>query len=481
MERILVVDDDIEVAKDIKEVLSQSYEVDFTVDGKEALKMFSERDYALVLVDIIMPGMHGIDVLKEIKAKKKETKVIMMATPLEKILVEKALQMGADDFIKKPINVEELFKKISVSVEEKQVVSLPQKPDLFEVLSGLQKEFLEGKMKTESDVLHSILASLSKLLMAERVSVTIIDKESGTLRPFQGIGVEFKDEGGPFLKVGEGIAGKVALTGEPILVKNLEKEGLPPSRYGYKYKTQSFICAPIKVRGEVIGVISVNDKLSRESFTEDDLSLLLTFSSQVASIIDSVLSRIEMEELELKKKISESMLSLLLSGLEPSFIYNGIFELVKEFLEAEIMWIVVEEPGTGDFHLEYAGGVEFKKTPLKGIYKGLTGKVIYSKRPVKSSDLKESFSESEIYFAQKIRDWIGSPILLRGRHIGGFFVANKISGAFAQKDAENLSFLAKFSALALKEFWLHENLVKALDQITEKELELEEIKKGSRV
>jgi len=488
MGRILVVDDDIGIAKDIKETLLPSYEVDFTVDGKEALKMLGEKNYELVLVDVIMPGIHGIDVLREIKAKKMDTKVIMMATPLEKILVEKALQMGADDFIRKPIDVEELLKKVhahlpeeyEVSVEEKEAYFIPQKTDVFEVLSQLQKEFLEGKMKTEREVLDSILLSLSKLLMAERISVTLIEKESGFLKPIAGIGVEFKDESGPFLKVGEGIAGKVALTGEPILVKNFEKEGLPPTRYGYKYKTPSFICAPIKVRGEVIGVISVNDKLSGESFTEDDLSLLITFSSQMASTIDSVLSRIEMEELTVKKKISEKMLNLLLSGMEPSFIYKGIFDFVKELLKSEIMWIVVEEPGTGEFFLEYAGGVDFKRCALKGVYKGLSGKVIYGKRTVRGSELKENFSEGEVYFADKIKDWMGSPILLRGRHIGGIFVANKRDGVYDTKDADNLSFLAKFVALALKEFWLHENLVKALDELTEKELEIEELKRKAQ-
>lgn len=489
MERILVVDDDIEIAKDIKEILSPSYEVEITGDGKSVLKILSEGDYGLVLLDVIMPGFHGIDVLKEIKAWKKGMKVIMMATPLEKILVEKALQMGADDFIRKPIDVEELLKKVhahlpeeyEVSVEKVEISFLPKKPDVFEVLSSLQKEFLEGKkMKTEREVLDSILQSLSRLLMAERISVTIIDKESNFLKPIVGIGVEFKDESGPFLKVGEGIAGKVALSGEPILVQNLEKEGLPPSRYGYKYKTPSFICAPLKVRGEVIGVISVNDKLGGESFNEDDLSLLLTFSSHVASIIDSVLSRIEMEELVVKKKISEKMLSLLLSGMEPSFIYKGIFDFAKELLKSEIMWIVVEEPGTGEFFLEYAGGVDFKRCALKGVYKGLSGRVIYSKRTVRSSELKENFSESEIPFADKIKEWMGSPILLRGRHIGGVFVANKMEGSFNFDDTQNLSFLAKFVGLALKEFWLHENLVKTLDELTEKEMEIEELRKKSQ-
>jgi DNA-binding response OmpR family regulator/putative methionine-R-sulfoxide reductase with GAF domain len=483
MARVLIVDDDIGVARDIKEVLSPPFEVDITPDGKEALKMLSEKKYNLALVDLIMPGIHGIDVLKEIKAKKVDTKVIMMATPLEKLMVEKALQMGADDFIRKPIDVEELLKKVhahipeeyEVSVEEKELPVIPQKPDVFEVLSQLQKEFLEGKMKSEKEVLDSILHSLSKLLMAERISVTLIEKESGLLKPIAGIGVEFKDDG-PFLKVGEGIAGKVALTGEPILVKNLEKEGLPPTRYGYKYKTQSFICAPIKVRGKIIGVISVNDKLNGESFTEEDLSLLMTFSSQMASIIDSVLSRIEIEELIAKKKISEKMLNLLLSGMEPSFIYQGIFEFIKELLKSEIMWIVVEEPGTGEFFIEYAGGVDFRRSAIKGVYKGLSGKVIYSKRTVRASEIKENFSETEIYFAGKIRDWMGSPVLLRGRHIGGIFVANKKEGSFDSRDASNLSFLAKFVALALKEFWLHENLVKTLDQLTEKELEIEELK-----
>lgn len=483
MFRILVMDDDPAVARDIKEILSPYYEVETVSNSSEGLRMVTGKDYHLVLVDIIMPGFHGIDVLREIKASGKKTRVIMMATPLEKLLVEKALQLGADDFVRKPIDVEELMKKVKnhlseeyeVLVEEEEGRKEEIKPDISESLSLVQRFFLEEKGKTEKEFLDFLLNSLSRIVNAERASVTLIEKETGFLKPIAAKGGEFREDG-PFLKVGEGIAGRVALTGEPVLVKNIEKEGLPRSRYGYRYKTSSFICAPVKVRGEVIGVISVNDKVTGESFDEKDLNALLTFSSQVASIIDSILSRIELDRLNVKKKISEKMLSLLLSGMEPDVIYKGIFDLAREVLQCEIMWIVVEEPGTGEFFIEFAGGVEARKVPLKGIYRGLTGKVIFSKTPLRSKEVKEGFSEGELPFAGKVREWMGSPVLLRGRHIGAIFVANKKEGNFTSEDSADLFFLSKFVGLALKEFWLHDNLVKAIEDLTQKEIEIEELK-----
>ncbi len=477
MQKILIIDDDLSLAKDISDILLQEgYHPEISRDGGEGIEKIKKENYQLVLLDMIMPGLHGIDVLNEIKRMGKSLKVIMLATPLEKVLVEKALELGANDFIRKPIDVEELMKKVKAHLQEVEVFVEEERFEIEKLLPEIYQTFADKSVKTEKEALDMVVDAISKIVNAERVSVTLIEKDTGFLKPIAMKGFELKEEG-PFMKVGEGIAGKVALTGESILVKDIrEMKELPRSTYGYHYKTHSFICVPIKVRGEVIGVISVNDKITGAAFDEEDLNALLKFSTYVSTIIEDIVLHKEIEKLRLKKKTVERIISLLLSGMEPAHIYKGFSELVKEITGASIFWVVVEEPGTGDFYIDFADGVECSRTLVKGIYKGLTGKVLYSKSSVSSREVKEGFSESELPFAFKIKEWIGASILLRGRHIGAIFAANKRSGSFTKDDLENLSFISSFVGIALKEFWLHDNLVKTLEELASKELEIEELK-----
>jgi CheY-like chemotaxis protein len=107
MEKILVVDDEIYVVEMLKRYLeSRSYDVYTATDGAEALRKVKEAEPRVVLLDILMPGMSGIEVLTEIKKMNPQTIVIMVTAVIDDELVQKAIASGADDYITKPINLE---------------------------------------------------------------------------------------------------------------------------------------------------------------------------------------------------------------------------------------------------------------------------------------------------------------------------------------------------------------------------------------
>ncbi len=106
---ILLVDDE----EDIREVLSMSlsdigYQVFDARTGKEALRIFKEINPPIVLTDIKMPGLDGIELLQEIKRGNPDTEVIMITGHGDMDLAIKSLQYEATDFITKPINVDAL-------------------------------------------------------------------------------------------------------------------------------------------------------------------------------------------------------------------------------------------------------------------------------------------------------------------------------------------------------------------------------------
>ena len=109
--RVLVVDDELFICELLQEYLSlQGYEVNFATNGEEAVSLFEEFRPHIVLLDIRMPGMNGIGVLRRIKEMDSSSKVIMLSAYGEDGIVGDALQMGADRYLQKPMQLEQLTK-----------------------------------------------------------------------------------------------------------------------------------------------------------------------------------------------------------------------------------------------------------------------------------------------------------------------------------------------------------------------------------
>ena len=109
MGKILVVDDEVEVVRLLKDFLtSKGYEVHTALNGTEAIALVKEVKPDIVLLDIIMPGIGGIDTLKEIKKIDPTTAVIMITAVIDEELANRAVKLGAFDYITKPINIDYL-------------------------------------------------------------------------------------------------------------------------------------------------------------------------------------------------------------------------------------------------------------------------------------------------------------------------------------------------------------------------------------
>ena len=109
MEKILVVDDEIEICNALRDFLSiKGYEVHTAQNGPAALEMVKNAKPHIVLLDIIMPGMDGMEVLTELRKTDTETGVVMVTAVTDQELGNKSLKMGANDFITKPVDLKYL-------------------------------------------------------------------------------------------------------------------------------------------------------------------------------------------------------------------------------------------------------------------------------------------------------------------------------------------------------------------------------------
>ncbi|MED1607616.1 response regulator transcription factor [Cytobacillus kochii] len=114
--RILLVEDDREISELITDILRQeSFEVYTAFDGEEALSLFHKEDFDLILLDLMLPQLSGMDVLKRIREESLMPVLIISAkdSDLDKAL---GLGFGADDYISKPISMIELTARVHAAI-----------------------------------------------------------------------------------------------------------------------------------------------------------------------------------------------------------------------------------------------------------------------------------------------------------------------------------------------------------------------------
>ena len=112
---ILVVDDDLHVRKVLRRFLEKmGFEVILAENGREALELFRAKRPALVLLDIVMPGMSGTEVLREMMKADPGARVLMLTAIQDEAIGKRCLLDGARDYLCKPFELEDL--KLSLTV-----------------------------------------------------------------------------------------------------------------------------------------------------------------------------------------------------------------------------------------------------------------------------------------------------------------------------------------------------------------------------
>ncbi len=112
MKHILIIEDDLEIIKLLEIHLTDLiYSTSKAVDGEQGLKMALENDYDLILLDLTLPTMDGVEICKRLRAKK-NTPIIMLTAKSEEIDRVLGLEIGADDYMTKPFSIRELLARI---------------------------------------------------------------------------------------------------------------------------------------------------------------------------------------------------------------------------------------------------------------------------------------------------------------------------------------------------------------------------------
>jgi DNA-binding response OmpR family regulator len=127
-EKILIIEDELDLVKGLKmNLVDEGYEVDFALDGKEGLEKGLKEKPDLILLDIMLPGMDGLEICKELRRNKVDIPILMLTAKGEEIDKVIGLEIGADDYISKPFSLRELLARIKAHLrrENRSVETVP--------------------------------------------------------------------------------------------------------------------------------------------------------------------------------------------------------------------------------------------------------------------------------------------------------------------------------------------------------------------
>jgi signal transduction histidine kinase/uncharacterized protein YigA (DUF484 family) len=157
----------------------------------------------------------------------------------------------------------------------------------FNDLIGYIGEIVDAREQLH-EMLELIVKMIAELLNAKRVSLMLLDKSRQELFIKMSYGLEEWVVESTRVKVGQGIAGKVAANGEPLLISNIEENDVFTAPNNPQYDTMSLVSVPLRVNDVIVGVINVNNKLSGAPFDQDDLTLLISFSERISRALERV-------------------------------------------------------------------------------------------------------------------------------------------------------------------------------------------------
>jgi two-component system NtrC family sensor kinase len=294
---ILVADDN----RDIRDFLEQAvltpagYRVRSVGDGLSALTLARELLPDLVITDLQMPGLHGLDLVRRLRQDRPTLPVILMTSEGSEQVAIETLRAGAADYLAKPFEAEQLLAAVGRALaegrrwrtmEEEQAGARLSAETLERRLKELEALSLVGRTVTAvldlDTVLTTVVEAAVRLTGAEEGSLLLLDAGSGELymRASKNFDEEFASTFR--LHVQDSLAGQVVASGQPVL---LDEQS--PQKIKTSYLVHSLLYVPLRVRGKTIGVLGVDNRKAGRALTAEDRTVMMAMADYAAIAVDN--------------------------------------------------------------------------------------------------------------------------------------------------------------------------------------------------
>ena len=314
--RVLVVDDEESILSLLSEVLTgEGYKVDGVSNGFEALKKMKESAFDVMLLDLKLPKMDGIEVLRSVKRIDPQLPVIIMTGHVSLESAVDSMRHGAYDYITKPFNLEQALAAVNRGWEKRALEFQNQ-----QLLDDLKKKIYELEVLYEvsnavsyasnyKQLMRSLLSSLRKVVEYDLSACLLARDKKGwiyyeVVNPVSSAFV--KQVKNNLVNLYNSESGtKIPLDGISAETINLNREKVRSEKARGKAKVKSSLYALITYQDKTTGVIEISS--SRENaFTQRDNKLLDTIASQISVTLQSMKGALEEAKSKMEKLV-ESM------------------------------------------------------------------------------------------------------------------------------------------------------------------------------
>ena len=451
---ILVVDDDVQIAGFLSELLEQiGYGVLNAYGGQEALDMLSKPEAAdvdLVLLDVMLPDMRGYEVCQRIKSAPATSHLpIILVTGLDRPADKtRGLELGADDYVTKPFDARELAARVQAMLRLRRAErDLRTRNRALAALVTVAETI--GRAVELPDVLNTALDQV----------LTTLDLDAGAITLTQPGGQQARSaQRGQAVDLAPGLdaAEQVARTGKPLLL-SLKANGAE----------HAAACAPLRSRDRVVGTVLV---VGSRGIDPAGLDLLGAIGNQVGGAIergrlfDAVQRR--SEDLAVLNDITRAVTS----SLDLDIVLTRAMRGIREILRVEAGSLILADEDTGDLRFRKTLNREQEMivdTTLRP-GEGIAGWVVVTHEPMLVNEVAhdEHFSPRIDHIrGLAIRNVLAVPLVVKDRAVGAIEVVNKLDGMFTNDDLEMLQVLAASVSVAVENARLYSELAEFTRQL----------------
>jgi len=444
--RILVVDDEVTLALALEEALNMqpNYLAQSVNSAEEALDVLQALSFDLMITDIKMPGMDGLALLENVKARYPDMEVIVMTAFASIDTAVTALKKGAYDYLQKPLpNLNDFLEHVRRALEHR-VLSLQNR----------QMREISKELTASLDLDHILTIILDKLIQITPATGAALflrtrrNQQKFTLQAAYNshadAEAQIRDVVLPYVLQNQQLLQICAATPSPL-----------PVRLPYT----AFVAVPLLFMQKTIGVLTLHSTAETCTFSNDDLVMIQTHADQAAIAVEN--AQLYKEALDQAGKLS------IINAVSKSV--NGMFdpEQILQAIIAQINWIVectacgiyalkFSSPETWEISAHAARGYpESLQIPLDPVFARW---LVKKRRPFLVADAHTDAELFPFFKDSPTRSLLAMPLESKDKLLALFILEDHEPGMFNEEDFGNVQLLANQISIALENAILFEEI-----------------------
>ena len=344
-ERILIIEDNEDVVTFLAESILHpgAYETIVSNDGQDGLRRALEDSPDLILLDLNLPRMTGLEVLKVLQKRGVDVPVILMTFYGSEEVAVDAFRLGVKNYIQKPFKSQEVLSAVEGALGESRLRR--EREQLTQELMRTNRQ-LEQRVR-ELTMLYEVTEAMTKLMdlepllsrlveaaaficRADEGILFLIDEESDELylRAAKGLGEKYAR--GLRLKLENSLIGQVVQTQAPLRVSSAEDRLELKVKTGYL--VNSLLYVPLRFRGDIRGVLGVSNRVSERAFTAADERRLGILADHAVIALENA----RLYEGEQRRAFQLAMTSHLSQRITSILDVDGLLSEVVELLQQNL-------------------------------------------------------------------------------------------------------------------------------------------------